>query len=309
MISRRNIRVKVMQVLYTLETIDDQSKFNPQQNLQKQLDKTRALFIYLVYFLTEVARYAETDSRNRAARNLPSAEDLNVNIKIAGNDILWKILDNAAYKKWVEMDKPELVVDLELVKKLYQELESSDTYKKYISALSREKADEKAILEYIFNEVMLANEDVINHIEEHFVNWNDDSDVMEALMKTLLQKPGSSMLQDLLGDEKRKFAINLLNTVIQKKEYLQELITPRLKNWDPDRIALLDMILMNMGVSEFLYFETIPPKVTINEYIDIAKEYSTAQSGQFINGILDNILKALTAENKIHKTDFKQKAS
>jgi N utilization substance protein B len=93
--------------------------------------------------------------------------------------------------------------------------------------------------------------------------------------------------------------------VLEKDEYLQSLIIPKLKNWDPERIALLDMILMKMGVSEFLYFETIPPKVTINEYIDLAKEYSTPQSGQFVNGILDNIHKELVLEDKMHKVNFK----
>ena len=96
-------------------------------------------------------------------------------------------------------------------------------------------------------------------------------------------------------------------TTIEKKEYVTELIKAKLKNWDPDRIAVLDMILMQMGVCEFLYFPTIPPKVTINEYIDLAKEYSTEQSGHFVNGILDGILKDLLAQNKIHKTDFKSK--
>ena len=93
---------------------------------------------------------------------------------------------------------------------------------------------------------------------------------------------------------------------LKKKEHLETFIVPKLKNWDAERIAALDMIIMKMGVAEFLYFETIPPKVTINEYIDIAKEYSTQQSGQFVNGILDNIHKELVQSGKLHKTDFKK---
>jgi N utilization substance protein B len=130
---------------------------------------------------------------------------------------------------------------------------------------------------------------------------------MNQLVKNYIQKPGSFGINDMVGEEKRKFAIQLYETVIEKKEYLTSIIKPKLKNWDADRIALLDMILMQMGIAELLYFETIPPKVTINEYIDIAKEYSTQQSGQFINGILDNIHKELIAENKIHKIDYRQK--
>ena len=95
--------------------------------------------------------------------------------------------------------------------------------------------------------------------------------------------------------------------MIDKRDHVAELIKARLKNWDPDRIAVLDMILMQMGVCEFLYFPTIPPKVTINEYIDLAKDYSTEQSGHFVNGILDGIHKDLLTQNKIYKTDFKSK--
>jgi len=132
--------------------------------------------------------------------------------------------------------------------------------------------------------------------------------MMNQLIQNYLQKPGSYNIQQMIGEEKWKFAKDLLLTTREKSDYALELIKPKLKNWDFERIATLDMILMQMGVCEFLYFETIPPKVTINEYIDIAKEYSTQQSGQFVNGILDSIHKDLITQNKIHKVDFKQKA-
>jgi N utilization substance protein B len=110
----------------------------------------------------------------------------------------------------------------------------------------------------------------------------------------------------VISPDKLEFAKSLLNTTLEKQKHLETFIFPRLKNWDADRIAALDMIIMKMGVAEFLYFETIPPKVTINEYIDIAKEYSTQQSGQFVNGILDNIHKELVQQGQLHKTDFKK---
>jgi len=103
-----------------------------------------------------------------------------------------------------------------------------------------------------------------------------------------------------------QFAKSLLSTVIEKKEHLESYILPKLKNWDAERLAALDLILMKMGVAEFLYFETIPPKVTINEYIELAKDYSTQQSGQFVNGILDNIHKELVQDGKLQKTAFKK---
>ena len=124
--------------------------------------------------------------------------------------------------------------------------------------------------------------------------------------KNTLQKTTSANFTDVITPDKWDFAKNLLTTVLEKEKHLETYIVPKLKNWDPERIAALDMIIMKLGVAEFLYFETIPPKVTINEYIDIAKEYSTQQSGQFVNGILDNIHKELAQQNKLHKIDFKK---
>lgn len=307
MISRRNIRVKVMQLLYMIEAADSPIAFKkPVEELQKQLDKSRELFVYLLYFLTEVARYAETSAQKRASRNLPSEEDLNVNIKIAGNDFLWQILENPSFKKAVETDLPEKLIDKDLLKKIYEDLTHTEKYKEYISQQSRDKAKEKEIIKLIFTQLMLPNEAFIAHLEELFNNWDDDADMMDQLMQNYIQKPGSYNLQEMLSPEKWQFARSLLTTTLEKKEYCAELIKPKLKNWDAERIAQLDMVLMRMGVCELLYFETIPTKVTINEYIDLAKDYSTPQSGQFVNGILDNIHKEMMEAGKIQKISFKK---
>lgn len=304
MISRRNIRVKVMQTLYVLDTQENPAQ-DPIKLLQKQFSLSTQLFVYLIHLVTEVARYAETDSKNRASKHLPSAQDLNVNTKISGNELLWTILELPTYKTAVATHKPHLSSDSELVRKWYQELAETAEYKDYIAAAGRDKKSEKEILEFIFNTILLPNEAFQAHLEEDFTNLDDDIDMILQLMQGFLQKPQSFNLQDMLGKEKWEFAKNLLQTVLDKREVTMELIKPKLKNWDADRIAVLDMILMQMGVCEFLYFETIPPKVTINEYIDLAKEYSTPQSGQFVNGILDNIHKDLVKENRMHKVAYK----
>lgn len=307
MISRRNIRVKVMQTLYTQLTLGNDSKpGEPARILQKHFDQTRQLFIYLIYFLTEVARYAETDSLHRASKHLPTLEDLNVNTKIAGNEILWKILEDQQLQDFISKEKLQNIINVELVRKIYAELIDTPEYKKYISRIERDKKQEKDILELVFNNLMLPNEIFLSHIEENFSNWDDDADMIIQLVLSYLQKPGTYNFREMISPEKWDFAKSLLNTVLEKNEFLQNMIIPKLKNWDPERIALLDMILMKMGVSEFLYFETIPPKVTLNEYIDLAKEYSTQQSGQFVNGILDNIHKELVIQGKMHKVDFKK---
>jgi len=307
MISRRNIRVKVMQTLYTLDILEDYSKPGEQQKiLQQHFNQTRSLLVYLTWFLTEVSRYAETEAHKRAGKHLPTPEDLNVNTKIAGNEVLWKMLEDAVLKEQFDKEKPHQKADHELIRKIYHDMVETTEYKNYIASPSRDKQEEKKILEFILNDMLLANELFVSHIEENFSNWSDDGEMLVHLLASYIQKPGSLNFKQLLSPDKEEFAKNLLQTVLDKAEYLQSIITPKLKNWDPDRIAILDMLLMKMGLAEFLYFETIPPKVTINEYIDLAKDYSTVQSGQFVNGILDNIHKELLQQGKMQKVDYKK---
>ncbi len=278
----------------------------PEVELKKQFDQTTSLFVYLLYFITEVARYAETNAVKRASRNLPTSADLNVNTKIAGNELLWTILESGTFRKALEIFMPEKILDKSLIQKIYNELTAMPQYQEYIAVDGREKLKEKEIIKLIFTHLMLPNESFISHIEEHYNNWDDDAEMMEQLMLNYIQKPGSYDLLEMISPEKWQFAKTLLVTSIEKKEQATEFIKPKLKNWDAERIAQLDMILMRMGVCELLYFETIPTKVTINEYIDLAKEYSTQQSGQFVNGILDNIHKELTEAGKIQKIGYKK---
>lgn len=307
MISRRNIRVKVMQTIYAVENTTPE--INQQQALailNKQLDQSRQLFTYLVHFLTEVARYAETDARLRASKHLPTAQDLNVNIKLAGNQLLWQILEDQEFRQAVKAFKVESLSDGEMVRKIYLKLTETEEYRKYIQEPSREKKEEKRILEFIFSNLMLPDELFISEVEELFMQWDDDAEMMNLMMLNFLQKPSTYKFMELVSAEKLDFARKLVATVMDKKEYALDLIRPKLKNWDAERIAQLDMILMRMGVCEFMYFETIPAKVTLNEYIDLAKDYSTPQSGHFVNGVLDSIHKELGDEGKLRKVDYKK---
>ena len=296
-----------MQTIYTLSTLDhDPKPGEPVKLLQKHFDQSKDLFVYITYFLNELAGYAESDAYLRSNKHLPTPEDLNVNTKISGNQVLWKIKEDATYQEAIAKAKPELRIDKDLVRKIYNHLIETAEYKNYISNQDRKQKDEKEILEFMLNDLMLTDELFIAHMEENFMNWDDDADMAIQVLSSILQKPGSVNFTEGLSKDKWDFAKTLLTTVIEKEEHLQTYIFPKLKNWDSERIAALDMIIMKMGVTEFLYFETIPPKVTINEYIDIAKEYSTQQSGQFVNGILDNIHKELVQEGKMQKKDFKK---
>jgi len=296
-----------MQTVYTLSTLETEVKpGEPVKLLQHHFEQSKDLLTYLTYFLTEIARYAETDAHIKSNKHLPTKEDLNVNIKIAGNEILWKIKENTSFQQAVGKSKPEQKIDKELVRKIYHRLADTPQYREYMVVNERNHNQERDLLEFILNDLMLADEIFTSHLEEYFINWDDDAEMILQTLKNALQKTSSANFTEVISPDKWEFAKTLLTTVLEKEKHLESFIVPKLKNWDAERIAALDMIIMKLGVAEFLYFETIPPKVTINEYIDIAKEYSTQQSGQFVNGILDNIHKELVQQNSLHKIDFKK---
>lgn len=296
-----------MQCLYTLERQHDTEgpKTEPVALLKKQMENSRQLLVYLIYALTEVARYVEKDAAKRANKHLPSAEDLNLNTRLAGNTWLWSILEAPSFVASVKDVHPEKFLDEDLIRDLYHELIATEEYRDYLALPAREKHNEKGILEFIFTQLMLPSESFTNHLEECFLSWNDDAEMMSQLVLQFINKPLQLNLLEIVGKDKWTYARDLLETTISKADVTLELIKPKLKNWDADRIAMLDMLLIRMGICEFLYFETIPTKVTINEYIDLAKAYSTPQSGQFVNGILDNIHKDLMQQGRIQKKSFR----
>ncbi|MEY4114764.1 MAG: transcription antitermination factor NusB [Bacteroidota bacterium] len=309
MISRRNIRIKVMQCLYAAESESTSSSETSSLKLLKSyLDQTAELFAFCIFSIIEIARYAETDAKLRSSKHLPSYEDLHVNIKIAGNTLLWNILEKASFQSIVKQKHFAEKINQELIRKIYLSLVETELYKTYINEESRDKKSEKEILSFIFTDLMMANEEFTDFLEEHFLQWDDDAEMIYQMVLNYLSKPAAYEFNDVVGPEKTNYALNLLKTAIEKKDYTMEMIKPKLNNWDPERIAALDMILLRMGICEFLYFETIPTKVTINEYIDLAKSYSTQQSGQFINGILDSIHKELQAAGSIKKVEFKKQS-
>src|SRR5258708_25526587 len=187
MISRRNIRVKVMQTLYTLDAQEQTVKpGEPIRILQKHFDHSRQLLVYLIYLITEIARYAETDSRVRSNKHLPSQQDLNVNIKLAGNEYLWKILEDPSWQKAIAKDKPQLQENKELIRKLYIGLAATEEYKNYVQVQGRDKKSERDILEFIFAGLMIPSEHFQAHIEELFTNWDDDGEMISQIVMAYL---------------------------------------------------------------------------------------------------------------------------
>ena len=296
-----------MQTLYSFESAGSGVEVKQADIVIKiKLEQTVQLFTYLVYLITEVARYAETDSLKRSSKHLPTEQDLQVNTKISGNTLIWQVLEDVAFKSSMAKWHFESTSDQALIKHIYTKLADSEEYDQYIKLQSREKQSERDILSFIFNKLMLPDDNVITHLEELFIHWDDDAEMIQLMIQNFLHKPASYDFANIISLEKRQFASLLLSTAIEKKEHCLDLIRPKLKNWDADRIAQLDMIIMRLGLCELLYFETIPAKVTINEYIDLAKDYSTPQSGQFVNGILDSIHKEIELQGNLHKVEYKK---
>lgn len=295
-----------MQTLYSLLTLDKAEQGNKNlmaRMLDEKLDHVLDIFTVCVLYPLRVAEYAETDAIQRSSRYLRTEEDMNVNTRIATNIFVTKALSSATFKEKLKKDKLERFIDGEWVKKIYNQLAKSEQYQEYIGKKETTAADDRDIVAFIWDELMMKNEELLSSFTDDLPGWEDNCELMGMLMQNYFKGTVKIDFSKLLSAEKKQYAHDLLLAVIDKEDYCMELITPRLNNWDKERVAQIDMLLLRMGVCEFLYFLTIPTKVTINEYIDIAKQYSLPQSGQFINGVLDNILKDLEKENKIHKQD------
>jgi transcription antitermination protein NusB len=301
-----------MQTLYTLETMEPAEQ---EKNLKiganilnEKLNRSLDLFLISILYTFNVARYAEKNAHQRASKYLPTEEDLVVNTKIAGNEYIWEILENNTFKARNSESKLDGFINEEWIKKIYQQLEKEAEYHAYISEPTRNPKSEKNIIKYIWEELILKNEGLMEYFLEELPGWEDDKDMTLMLMDNFFKNSSKINFLNLISVEKREYAHSLMKTVMDKKEYCMELIQPKLINWDAERVALIDLLLLRMGVCELLYFPTIPTKVTINEYIEVAKLYSTPQSGQFVNGVLDNILKDLEKENKIQKQERTRKS-
>jgi N utilization substance protein B len=312
MISRRNIRVKTMQTLYVLAATEpgdpEAAKKKGAAILNDKLAHSADIFIISLLYTLRTAQYAEQDAIQRSSKYLPTAEDLKVSTKIAGNEFLWQILSEKSFQEKLKDSKLERFIDEEWIKKIYQQLVKTDEYKNYISENSRDATSERNIIRYIWERHILINEPLLEYFSEELPSWEDDADMTVMMMQNFFKEHEMKLnFLDLLSAEKKEFAHELMNTVIDKDEYCMSLIKPKLNSWEPERIAIIDILLLRMGLCELMYFPTIPTKVTINEYIEIAKNYSAPQSGQFINGVLDNILKDLEKDNKINKEERSRK--
>lgn len=304
MLSRRSVRIKVMQLLYMLNR-DEQIAF---PELVKQYNdgiwKTYELYILHLFLLLKVTQYAEKDAANRAVKLLPAEEDKAFQPVLYKNPCVQSLANHVGFLKLVEKYKCGENLDDDLIRTLYLAFAETPEYKQYVAAKPSTNEEHIKILLELYR--FLVNHDVFIEItEDRYNNWQDDESlVVGAMKKTLKALPaeGAFYEEHAPSDETvREFGESLLKKTCQEDVALFNHIEPTLKNWDAERVAILDMIMLKMALCELLHFPTIPTKVTLNEFVEISKVYSTDKSKDFINGILDRLMKKLLKEEKIVK--------
>ena len=307
MISRRIIRTKVLQILYAYYASEERSINNSEKELFFCIHKTYDLYHYLMSLLVEIADYAENRIEIKRNKHQPTPEELNPNTKFVDNQLIKQLRDNRVLRAYIEKQKLTWVNHPELIKELYLIIQESDFYKQYMETSGRSFTEDRKFAEKVFNNVFLVSEELYQVLEEQSIYWNDDIDfVIAVIIKTLKKFNENSStslgLMPLFKDEDdREFAKDLFRKAIINHDELQVLVKSHSNNWDLERIAFMDILIMQLAITEFLYFPSIPTKVTMNEYIELSKFYSTEKSRNFINGILDKTLKDLKKEDKVQK--------
>lgn len=308
MLNRRHLRVKVLQSLYAYHQSNSGDIKQHEKNLLLTIDKVYEMYIWMLSLISEVTQYAETDAAERANKHLPTAEDLNPSLKIMSNRFVVSLLQNKDYLAGLKKYKVAWNFEPELIKSLFTILKKSDDYKEYVKKTDDTILSDKDIIKFIFKKVILKSSLAEQVFEDMFLYWPVDKDVLQALIAKTFKNfayddPKENKLAEVTGnwEEDREFIVNLFEESIRHNDDYQLLITSKTQNWEPDRIAMMDTLLMKMAIAEFVNFTSIPVKVTINEYLEISKEFSTPKSNAFINGILDKILADLKAQNKVKK--------
>lgn len=307
MVNRRFLRIKVMQALYSYFQADDNDPKVYEKNLFHAVEKIHELYFYMLDLLGSIHHNAVQIIEEGKNKHLPRPEELNPNTKFIENKVLLAIVNSKEIQKQIEVRKISWTNDNDLVRKLYNEIRNSEIYKTYMSKPGNSMQEDKAFISEVISEIIAENDLMNFWFEEKNIHWVDDSFVaINTLLKTVELCTESQPLRPapLFKDpeEDKQFGKDLLHQCILHNAEFEKMISEKTQNWEMDRIASMDVLLMKMALTEILYFENVPIKVSLNEYIEISKQYSTPKSRQFINGILDKIVHELKAGNKIQKS-------
>lgn len=312
MLYRRHLRIKVLQSLYSwyIGGIDD--AIQGEKQLLESIDKLHELFIYQLSFLVEILQFAKIRIEENKKKFYPTEEDLNPNLRFIENKVLTSIEENNNFI----FSKKNLKIDWEnqsdLVLKFYNILKSKDLYAKYITTETPSVENDKRFLIKVVDKLLSEFDLLRAYYEEESVYYNDGYDLVTILLIKFIENfsPKFSTQTSLPGiykpnvkgkNEDRNFVRKLYKNVIRDDEELVNELKARTKNWEFERIPIMDVILLKMAIIELQEMETIPIKVTLNEYIELAKYFSTTKSKVFVNGVLDKLIRELKEKGKINK--------
>jgi transcription antitermination protein NusB len=308
MVSRRILRIKIMQALYAFFTHDGQSTINKsEKELHFSIQKTHDLYHYLLILIIDLVDFANSRMELAMQKRIPTYEDLHPNLKFIHNKVIEQIRTNDNLRKYLQEHKLSWINYPELIRGLYNEVIESPEYVNYIETSESSYAEDKNFVCLIFTKIMTRYEPLYANLEEQSIYWNDEIDYIIGIIIKTLKKfkeedgENSKLMPLFKSTSDEDFSKILLRKVILNHKEYREMIEKYSKNWDIDRIAFVDILLMQMAIAEVIEIQSIPIKVTLNEYLELSKFYSTPKSNVFINGILDKIIIQLKEENKINK--------
>jgi N utilization substance protein B len=308
MLSRRHIRSKVLQSLYGFFQSEGGEPVQYQKELFRSMERVRELYLLLLYLLVEFHHQAERLTEERKKKRLPSEEDLNPKRRLLENPILCKLRADETLKKEWERQGTDALVPEDLIPSLYKEFENSELYRDYMEGEAPTHQEHRDLVVEAFRRFIADSEALQLRLEEMSIHWIDDLDpASSSVLRTLQEMPTRPekqvSLPPLYRDEKSDpaFARKLFQNTIEQDRENRDWIRQHLHNWELDRIAFIDMLLLEMAIAEARSFEEIPIKVSINEYIELAKIFSTPKSDRFLNGILDKVIPKMREEGMVRK--------
>ncbi|MDY2624522.1 MAG: transcription antitermination factor NusB [Alloprevotella sp.] len=308
MINRELIRLKVVQLVYAYYRNDGKTIETAQKELLFSLGKAYELYEYLLLLLVKVYELAvkkEEALRLRAQKGA-AVLDGSVEARLAANALLKQLAENKALQAYRE-NKKDWIEEEAFVKQLFTTFTESEVFKLYLDKEDFSYEADRELVRKLYKTYICHNEDFDDLIEEHSLYWNDDKFIIDSFVLKTIKRftqestPDQPLLPDYASDDDREFAIKLFQQSIRSEEETRTIISNGSKNWEINRLAFMDLIIMQIALTEIMAFPTIPVNVTFNEYLNIAKAYSTPRSAGYINGMLDHMVKWLRKQNKILK--------
>ena len=321
MINRDLIRRKIVQLTYAYYQNSNHNMDNAEKELMFSLSKSYDLYNYMLQLIVAITQEARKRYDVEAARAKREGEQ-EPSSRFAMNQFAVQLEENKMLLDWIDVKNSSWDEDIEMVRKLYTAITSSDLYADYISgAIDEELKDlsdydrDREVWRRIYKKFIMNNDDIDAFLEEKSLYWNDDKDIVDTFVLKTIKRfdPAKKAKQELLPEykdaEDREFASKLFRATILNGEAYQRYMSDASRNWDFSRLAYMDVVIMQIAIAELINFPGIPATVTINEYVDLAKAYSTPRSGSYVNGMLDNITRFLIQRGIITKElpDRKQK--